>query len=210
MNFAPYIATPVHDARVHGVYMAGALAASHTFPGCDWQLCNGTSLMRQRDMLVSAFMASACSHLLWVDSDMAWSAEDAQKLFDTGEDFIGGTYCRKSPNKPLTAHLLPNQKGELVEATHVGTGFLLVSRAAIERMLEAYAADTYESAGKRYTSLFLQNINEGTEDLSFCRRWRDIGGKVWMHTGVVLPHMDGNTAYVADVSEFRQLATAAE
>jgi hypothetical protein len=211
MNFSPFIATPVHDARVHGVYMAGALSASHTFQGCDWQLCNGTGLMRQRDALVAAFLAGSCSHLLWVDSDMGWRAEDAQALFDTGEDFIGGTYCRKSPGKPLTAHLLANRKGDLIEATHVGTGFLLVSRIAIERMIEAFAADRYVSAGKEYTSLFSQNIHEGTEDLAFCRKWRELGGQVWMHTGVVLPHYDGNTAYVADVSSLREgLATAAE
>jgi hypothetical protein len=209
-GFAPYIATPTHDARVHGVYMTGVLSASHTFPGCDWSLCNGTGLMRQRDALVAMFIAGTCSHLLFVDSDMGWRAADAQKLFETGEDFVGGTYCRKSPARPLTANLLPEQNGELIEATHVGTGFLLVSRRAIERMLEAYTADRYESAGKGFTALFQQRLDEGTEDLAFCRRWREIGGKVWMHTGVVLPHYDGNTAYVADVSEFRALAVAAE
>lgn len=210
MIFSPYIATPTHDARVHGVYMQGVLSASHSFPGCDWAICNGTGLMRQRDILVAGFLAGQCSHLLFVDSDQAWSAADAQKLYETGEDFVGGTYCRKSPARALTAHLLPERKGELIAATHVGTGFLLVSRQAVERMIAAYAADTYESGGKTYTSLFLQAIDEGTEDLAFCRRWRDIGGKVWMHTGVVLPHYDGNTPYVADVSEFRALDTAAE
>ncbi len=210
MEFAPYIATPIHDARVHGVYMAGVLSASHTFPGCGWQLCNGTSLMRQRDVLVDEFAKSSCSHLLFVDSDISWSASDARKLFETGEDFVGGTYCRKSATRPLTANLLPNQRGELIEATHVGTGFLLVSRRAIGRLLDAYKADSYTSAGVERTALFQQDIHEGTEDLSFCRRWRAIGGQVWLHTGVVLPHFDGNTAYVADVSAFRELATAAE
>lgn len=209
-GFSPFIATPVHDARIHGVYAAGVLSATHTFEGCDWQLINGTSLMRQRDALVAAFMMGACSHLLWVDSDMGWSADDARKLHETGEDFVGGTYCRKGPNKPLTANLLPERNGELIEASHVGTGFLLVSRGAIEKMLAARSQHTYQSGGKTFTSLFLQDIDEGTEDLSFCRRWREIGGRVWLHTGVVLPHYDGNTAYVADVSELREMAVAAE
>ena len=211
MTFSPFIATPTHDARVHAVYMAGVLSASHTFAGCDWSTCNGTGLMRQRDVLVAAFMATSCSHLLFVDSDMAWSAVDAQKLFDAHEDFVGGTYCRKSASRSLTADLLPNRNGDLIEAKHVGTGFLLVSRGAIERLLSAFSADRYSSAGQERTSLFMQNIHEGTEDLSFCRRWREIGGKVWMHTGVVLPHYDGNTAYVAEVSGLLQtMATAAE
>jgi hypothetical protein len=203
MTFSPYIATPIHDARVHGVYMSGVLSASHTFHGCDWQAVNGTGLMRQRDILVSCFLAGSCSHLLFVDSDIGWSAADAQKLFDTGEHFVAGVYCRKSPAKSPTANLLPSRKGELYEATHVGTGFLLVSRAAIERMVERFAADTYESAGKKYVALFHQTIHEGTEDLAFCRKWRECGGQVWLHTGVVLPHYDGNTAYVADVTELR-------
>src|SRR5687767_14216607 len=130
LTFSPLIATPAHDARVHAVYTAGVLSASHTFAGCDWQVLNGTGLMRQRNALVSVFMAGTCSHLLFVDSDMAWRAEDAQKLFDTGKDFVGGTYARKIPGNVLTANLLPNTEGELYEATHVGTGFLLVSRAA--------------------------------------------------------------------------------
>lgn len=203
MTFAPYIATPTHDARVHSVYTQGLLSASHTFAGCDWQACNGTGLIRQRSMLVDAFMRGDCTHLLFVDSDIAWDAAKAQALFDTGEDFVGGTYARKTPGNVLTANLLPNRKGELWEATHVGTGFLLVSRGAIAKMLERFAADTYMSAGKRYVSLFQQNTDEGTEDLAFCRKWRECGGRVWMHTGVVLPHYDGNTAYVADVSELR-------
>lgn len=205
----PFIATPTHDARIHSVYAHGLVSAWSIFGGCRWSTCNGTSLSRQRDRLVAEFAASDCTHLLFVDSDIQWDAGHAIKLVETGEDFIGGTYCRKGPQKALTANLLGNWRGDLAEVGHVGTGFLLVSRAAIEKMLSAYAGDAYESAGQAFVSLFAQNIDEGTEDVSFCRRWRAIGGRVWMHTGVVLPHYDGNTPYVADVSGLRP-ALAAE
>lgn len=179
------------------------------FPGCRLSLCNGTGLARQRDRLVAEFIASDCTHLLFVDSDMGWTCEDAIRLVKTGKEFIGGAYCRKSAAKPLTARLLDAWEGDLVEASHVGTGFLLIERVAVERMLAGYIADTYESAGQRFVSLFQQDHDEGTEDVAFCRRWRAIGGRVWMHTGVVLPHYDGGTAYVADVSRIRP-AMAAE
>lgn len=199
-----FIATPLHDARLHAVYTAGLISAMVEYH-CTWRVLNGTSLIRQRAMLVSMFAESDCTHLLWVDSDMSWNGDDVAALLATGRDFVGGTYCRKTRHNALTAHLLPNREGELYEATHVGTGFLLVSRAAVLKMLEAYApTETFESAGKLHVSLFNQNIHEGSDDLPFCRRWRDIGGQVWMHTGVVLPHYDGNTAYVADVSELRK------
>jgi hypothetical protein len=214
-EFVPFIATPTHDNRVHGVYAQGLLTAWATFLGCRLSLCNGTSLARQRDMLVAQFSETDCTHLLFVDSDIEWTCEDAIDLALAGKDFIGGTYCRKNPSKPLTASLLEHREGELVEVAHIGTGFLLVSRVAVEAMLTKYAADVYESGGRKFVSLFSQNIHEGTEDVSFCRRWRDMGESVWMHTGVVLPHYDGGTPYVADVSalrtsQFRSTPAAAE
>lgn len=202
MNPRIFVATPLHDARVHAVYAAGLLSAAVEHH-LTWRCLNGTGLMRQRNQLVTLFMASDCTHLLFVDSDIAWDGSGVQALLDTGKDFVGGTYCRKSTANVLTANLLPNAEGELVEATHVGTGFLLVTRAAVAKMLEHFAADTYTTGGQQHVALFQQNIHEGTEDLSFCRRWREVGGQVWMHTGVVLPHYDGNTAYVADVTELR-------
>jgi hypothetical protein len=202
-EFVPFIATPTHDSRVHSVFTQGLLTAWQTFGGCRWSTANGTSLARQRDQLVAEFAKSDCTHLLFVDSDIAWDAGAAIALLETGKEFVGGTYCRKGPSKPLTANLLDRREGDLIEVSHIGTGFLLVSRAAIVAMLAEYADDVYESGGRKFVSLFSQNIHEGTEDVSFCRRWRDMGESVWMHTGVVLPHYDGGTAYVADTSSLR-------
>jgi hypothetical protein len=208
MQFRPFIATPTHDARVHAVYTRGLLSAWANLPGCGWSSCNGTSLQRQRDRLVAEFVDGDCTHLLFVDSDIGWDTARAVKLAEAGKDFIGGTYCRKGPDRALTANLLDRWDGPLVEVAHVGTGFLLVSRQANERLLEAYRADTYDAGDRQLTSLFQQNRDEGTEDVSFCRRWRAIGGEAWMHTSVVLPHYDGNTAYVADVSHLAIPAAA--
>jgi hypothetical protein len=204
MNASLFIATPLHDARMHSVYTHGLLSAWACGLAQRWSTCNGTGLMRQRDRLVSDFLESDCSHLLFVDSDIAWSPDQALKLLATGEEFVGGAYCKKAPGNFLAARLTGGRKGELLEADHVATGFLLVARAAIERMVEAFRADTYESGGKSFVALFQQNIHEGTEDLAFCRKWREIGGQVWLHSGVVLPHFDGNTPYIADLTELRK------
>lgn len=157
--------------------------------------------MRQRDMLVAEFLASDCTHLLWVDSDIGWQPSDAEKLLATEKDFVAGCYAKKGPGCQVPARLIPNRQGELYEAEHVATGFLLVARSAIDRMAET--AERYSSGGKEYQSFFLQNINEGTEDVAFCRRWREAGGQVWLHTGVVLAHFDGNTPYFPDLRELR-------
>jgi hypothetical protein len=211
-----FIATPLHDARMHQAYTAGLLNAWQSLP-CQWSACNGTGLMRQREVLVGSFLKTDCTHLLWVDSDIGWGAGDAVRLLETGKDFIGGCYARKNAARDLPVVLTGNREGALYEATHVPTGFLLVSRSTIERMIEAFPELRYDDAGTKstLTALFLQQLGEGTEDLAFCRRWRQIGGQVWLHSGVVLPHYDGNTPYWPDMTELRkpveaELATAAE
>lgn len=213
VTFVPFIATPLHDARVHGVYMAGFMDAAARWP-CRWIAVNGTSLMRQRDMLVAKFLETDCTHLLWVDSDIGWSAADAEKLRETGKEFVAGCYARKSKRADVPAVLLPNREGELYEASHVATGFLLVSREALKQM--TIGAPTYTSAGVTYNSYFHQRLEEGTDDLAFCRRYRESGGQVWLHTGCVVVHMDGNTPYLPDLTDLRapieaeRLASAAE
>ncbi|HEU4544361.1 MAG TPA: hypothetical protein VFR23_24735 [Jiangellaceae bacterium] len=209
MNPTLFIATPLHDARVHAVYTAGLLDAAATWP-CRWFTVNGTSIMRQRDQLVAKFLESECTHLLWVDSDIAWSADEVSKLLGTDREFVAGCYARKSKAGLVPAMLLPNRDGELIEASHVATGFLLVSRAAVELM--AASAERYSSGGVGCLSFFHQRLDEGTEDLSFCRRYRECGGQVWLHTGCVVGHYDGNTLYRPDMANLLAppVAAAAE
>jgi hypothetical protein len=216
MTASLFVATPLHDARMGYAYSHGVFSLLQRGLLGEWKCINGTGLMRQRDRLVAEFVKSKCTHLLFVDSDIGWTPEDAEKLLDTGRDFVAGCYAKKTLQLPVVGLLTGHREGELYEAAHVGTGLLLVSRAAIERMLEHRREFTYESGGERFTSLCHQDIHEGTEDLAFCRVWRECGGQVWLHSGVVVLHYDGNTPYVPNMRELREpieaerIATAAE
>ena len=83
-----------------------------------------------------------------------------------------------------------------VKSLYVGTGFLLVRRSALIAMLEHYrelryahehkAGDTMEGSPWR-CALFNCMIDEATdtylsEDYSFCRRWTDMGGEIWVES----------------------------
>lgn len=75
------------------------------------------------------------------------------------------------------------------EVVALGFGCVLLTRRACELMVRAYG----ESLGyldlsthKQTTALFQLELADGTlygEDVSFCRRWRAIGGRVWMYLG---------------------------
>ena len=88
-----------------------------------------------------------------------------------------------------------------------GTGFLMVRRQAIERMAKhypdlAYSADLVlndELKGSKWRySFFNCFVDKPTgvflsEDYSFCRRWTDMGGEIWLDLSSALTH--AGTAY---------------
>jgi hypothetical protein len=94
-----------------------------------------------------------------------------------------------------------------VKSRYAGTGFLMIRRSAIEAMIEHYPELRYTHehgpadppAGSRWRSaLFNCMVDKETgfylsEDYSFCRRWIDMGGEIWVdymsrlnHVGVMV------------------------
>lgn len=92
-------------------------------------------------------------------------------------------------------------RGRFATAPYAGTGFMLIRRGAFERMIAAHPELEYGAvqahprprAGRRQYALFDCMIDTETgiylsEDFAFCRRWRRLGGKVWLDTEGRLSH----------------------
>ncbi|GBQ34548.1 hypothetical protein HLH34_05505 [Gluconacetobacter azotocaptans] len=91
------------------------------------------------------------------------------------------------------------EKGPLIQTHFAGTGFMMISRRAITMMAKSYPETAYrridaagETGGEHY-ALFDGSIDPETgtflsEDFTFCRRWREIGGEVWLDTSICLTH----------------------
>lgn len=198
-----FVATPLHTQSLHLAWVRGALSAHAAFSGrIKIQTQVGSVLPRNRDILTAQFIESPATHMLCVDSDIGWTAEQAQKLLDTGKDFISGVYCKKQADRGIPAELTGKEEGELAACEYVPGGFLLLSRAVIERMIGAYRemeyiAKPYGRIWALWAPLFVQGVTYSGEDVAFCSRWRKIGGEIWMHRGVVLSHY-GDMAYRPD------------
>ena len=97
------------------------------------------------------------------------------------------------------------QDGDFATASYAGGGFQLIRRTVIEQMVAAHpqtkftrllATPTGEPPSENLYALFDTFIDQETgeylsEDYAFCRRWRDLGGEIWLdrksrltHTGV--------------------------
>ncbi len=96
------------------------------------------------------------------------------------------------------------ERGGFVTADYAGTGFMLIRRSAFTRMMQAYPELRFAAAHDRATenpsphqyALFDCMIEPETrhylsEDYTFCRRWRDIGGQIWLDTQGPLVHSGG-------------------
>lgn len=194
-----FVATPLHDGNVHCLYMAGALQAMSAFAGrIRFDALVGSFLPRSRDILTARFLASGASHMLCVDSDIGWTPDDAQRLLDSGKPFISGIYTKKRKDREVPALVMGESDG-LLRCEYVPGGFLLVERRAVVAMQAATPELAYESDGQILHALWMPLFRAmyDSEDVSFCRRWTDIGGEIWMHPEVILKHA-GSQVYEPD------------
>lgn len=83
-------------------------------------------------------------------------------------------------------------KKEPVEVEGVGTGCLLIKRSVVIKMLESMKERSkYVLNDNEYYRLFDIEIENGvmvSEDFWFCRRWREIGGRVYIATWAKCAH----------------------
>lgn len=173
---------------------------------------------RGRNSCVARFLASDASHLLFIDADIGFTADAVLRLLAHREPLVGGTYRVKDAEVRRYA-FLPLPKAErtpagLVEVEGLPGGFMMIQRDCIQRMVGAWRDLRHNTRGAddrpreawedHMFQLFGNPIVDGVEwgeDLSFCRRWREIGGRVWLDPNILLQHwgmtcFDGHPAEV--------------
>ena len=108
------------------------------------------------------------------------------------------------------------QYGDFATGIYAGGGFQLIRRCALERMIAAYPETHFNHvhgfpmSGSRRDAVQSSNLyalfdciidpETGaylSEDYSFCRRWRQIGGEIWLDVASKLSHC-GPYEFVGD------------
>ncbi len=101
---------------------------------------------------------------------------------------------------------------DFVAATYAGTGFMLIRRQVFPQMMAAYPqlrffaahVSASPSLSPNQYALFDCMIEPETgvylsEDYTFCRRWRDLGGRIWLDARGALIHV-GQYEFAGDPS----------
>lgn len=183
-----FVAIPLHNGWIHSQCTAGLLGCMSLFRGRIRVETHVSSLLpRSRDILTAKFLESGASHMLCVDSDIGWRAEQAQQLLDLGRPYVSGVYCKKNRALDIPIRLNGKREGVLYGAEYSPGGFQLIRRDVIERMWEHYAPVLgYRAYGMDLCNLWRPGT--GGEDVAFCERWTRIGGEIWVDPRVVVRH----------------------
>lgn len=147
------------------------------------------------------------SHLLFVDDDMGFLPEVVLDMLMFGEPVVGALYPKKTIKRQWAVSGIPNpeQRGPFLEVEGLGCGCFLIRRDAVTGMIEKMPeiidtrpntldSDLFREAGvTRFLRLFdcINDPERGkvSEDISFGRRWRQCGGKVWAATHHKIVHV---------------------
>ncbi len=201
------IATPTIDGSLHVSYVESLLRSSHKLRqlGIPYEISYeiGNSIVSDaRNQLVSRFLRSKHSDLLFIDADIAWSEDDLERLLGWDVPLVAGAYRRKRQNIDFTVKFgaTIDQRNGLMVAERVGTGFLRIRRMVFEQMAQRYPELQLKFKGKRPVeqlyAFFDNSIVDGRyvgEDYTFCDRWRRIGGEVLVDPLIQLRHIGSQT-----------------
>jgi hypothetical protein len=171
-----FVATPMYGGMAHGLYIKSCLDLQTTMNkyGIETKfsfLFNESLITRARNYLVDEFLRTDYTHLLFIDSDINFNAQDVLALMALDKDVIGGPYPKKSINwnnvaSAARAHpdmeprQLENLVGEYVfnvvkgtkqftvtdplEVMEIGTGYMMVKRDVFNQMEKEYPMIRYK------------------------------------------------------------------
>ena len=165
-----------------------------------------------------SFNPDQLMRLIDFDKDMVAAQYPLKNIY---WDKIPGRMAQGEPLKEAgllyTASICtgPNARfeGGFATAEYVATGFLLIKRNVFERMISAYPETKFkyldipsslQPARNNLYALYdcMVDPERGhymSEDYAFCRRWRNIGGEIWVDLNSKLTH-EGPMLFHGDTS----------
>lgn len=246
-----FVASPIYNDQCYGSYTSSLLdlqkALLESGISFTYQWTKNLSwIAYARNVLANRFLQdTSATHLLFVDSDIAFDAADVRHMLKYDHDVMIGLYAvktinwenvasvaRKYPdlaadelplvassfgtfNLPPGTKRIPLDKPFPVDSG--GTGMMLIRREVLEKMASAYPELSipiqttemrYFPGMERMTAFFgettLADNRIVSEDLSFCNRWRAIGGDIQGCAWFKIRHL-GTYEYATDLPNMNRL-----
>ena len=205
------LGTPAHDGRVdvwycHSLVNTIKMAMTLGVQIDPIYMSYDSLVQRARNDLVRLALEQRYDDLIFMDSDQEWDPAWIFKLLSYSEDVVGGTVVKKSDRTMFNVKVLKSgitiAPSGLIEVESVGTGFLKISRAALEAVWNI--SEEYLNEGRRCRMVFDVKLIDGelvSEDNVFCAKWRGLGNRVWIDPAMTCGHV-GVKKYTGNFMQF--------
>lgn len=159
---------------------------------------NTLSEVMERDDFTDVFL---------IDSDESWKPEDFVRLLLYPQEIVGGAYIMKNTASDYVGSLrhvdgcpvgIRQPDGSyLMEAERVAAGFMRIKVSALRKWAAAYphlVSNEPDGAKVQFFSRMLDTDAVSGQQFAFCqdmafsKRWRDIGGQLWIDPMVKVDH----------------------
>jgi hypothetical protein len=148
------------------------------------------------------------SHLLMVDADMGFEPELIWDMLRFEKPLTGCLYARRQAEPSIVGGVKKENDNAaaivngFLPAEYMGGGVMLIERRVVTTLLEKMPdlsdgvpspmQEREDFALKRFIRAF-DPIREGnkrlSEDISFCERWKECGGEIWVNVAYRISHI---------------------
>ncbi|MDE3023061.1 MAG: hypothetical protein KGI54_14645 [Pseudomonadota bacterium] len=200
------IATPSLDGNLSIEYVTSLLKTTVLLKDQQidyvWSVVRGDCFIdKARNNLVQSFLDSSCTDLFFIDADQGWNEKSFLKLLHDSHEIVAGAVpkkdddlCFNNPEMVTDEKLNCVIENGLIQARHIGTGFMRIKRSALEKMIKAYPErynPGYKDQDIHYYGLFETQVRDGLfwgEDLVFCKKWCELGEFIWIEPNIDFQH----------------------
>lgn len=144
-----------------------------------------------RNLIIDEAINAKCTHILFLDDDMAFAPNTLMKLLQHDKDIVSGLYLNRSyPHRPVIfdydfngdykvhrVHSLKDNEKGLIEVEAVGFGCMLIKTTV------------FSSLEQPYVRLGELRKDRRNEDTGFCHRVRKLGIPVYCDLDTTVGHI---------------------
>jgi len=201
MDTCVLFATPIVGYDLSADYHASMLSTQaemfrHRI-ACGMQIEAGHMFLTlKRNKLVHYFLHAPenFTDLFFIDSDQGWDEKVIPRFLAYEQDVVCGLPPKKCDPPTFHSNAMTgrmHRKNHLFEAEEAGTGFMRIKRAAFEKLDAFYPKLKSADRENKETPYFQSGVIDGGfmgEDIFFCRRWVEMGEKLWIDPDVTFTH----------------------
>lgn len=166
-------------------------------------------VQRARNDIVQLALDTGVDDLVFIDADVDWKPKDFFKLLDYDVDIVCGVYRKKSDNDQYPVKLKNGgyhiEDNGLIEVDGLPMGFTRITKRALEVIWKESREYREPHKEKPIRMIFDISISEDgelvSEDISFCKKWKSAGGKLYIDPSIELAHV-GTKRWIGNFLEY--------